>query len=247
MKRSSAWGLLLCFLLWLAACARPGEKPNLVLNPGLEVDANHDSVPDHWSVPKPSDYPADWHVGGAGGVSGRSTIARSGKYSIMYSVPSPRFPEVPPADWWDYAAWERLTRFSSGHWSIAFRTDDFPVKEYHLYRARCYVKAENVLTLHVKFIATFVYPGRKKPVVRWIHPLPHDPNHKVHKSGTWDWEEWETVVPVPEFVERGRIEFWVREWAAPAKLFCDDMSVIDAGPYPFFERKRKQPQRSAKP
>ena len=239
MKWLGACALLLLLAFLPAGCSRPGEEPNLVLNPGLELDADNDGVPDHWGVPKPSDYPADWRVGGSSGVFGRSAVARSGKCSIMYSVPAPTYPTVAASDGWDYAAWEKLTKFSSGHWAIAFKTDDFPVNEYHLYRVRCWVKAENVHTLHIKFIATFVYPGREKPAIRWIHPLLHDPGHKVHKNGTWDWELWETVVPVPEFVEKGRIEFWVREWASPAKVLCDDMSVTDLGPYPIFERKRK--------
>jgi hypothetical protein len=30
----------------------------------------------------------------------------------------------------------------------------------------------------------------------------------------------------------------VWEWAAPARLYCDDMEVTEVGPYPFFERRR---------
>lgn len=217
-----------------------GANPNLVANPGLEVDADGDKVPDHWTAAKPSDYPADWRVGGGAAECGLSNIARSGKHSIVYSVAAPAFPTVAPEDWWDYSAWEKTTGFSQGHWAVVFKTEDFPVKEYHLHRVRCYVKAENIMRLHIKFIATFVYPNQDKPAIRWIHPLLHAPDHERQKSGTWDWQKWEAIIAVPEFAEKGRIEFWVREWPAPAKLFCDDMSVVEEGPYPFFERKRDQ-------
>jgi len=238
MRQFTAWTIL-TILVWAGSLAlADGDKSNLVQNPSLEVDADGDNIPDHWGVPKPSDYPADWHVGGGAEEFGISDVARSGKHSIMYSVGAPRFRTIAPEDRWDYAAWDEAARFSGGHWAIAFKTDDFPVNEYHLCRCRCWVKAENILTLHVKFIATFVYPKQDKPVIRWIHPLLHDPRHETHKSGTWDWEQWEAVIAVPEFVTHGRIKFWVREWAAPAKLYCDDMSVTDEGEYPFFERRR---------
>lgn len=238
MNRFATWLILVAAACAPALVLAQGERPNLVQNPGLEVDADGDNVPDHWGVAKPQDYPPDWHVAGASAECGISNLARSGAHSIVYSVPAPSFPAIPPERWWDHAAWEETARLSQGHWAIAFKTDDFPVNEYHLCRCRCWVKAENILTLHIKFIATFVYPKQDKPVIRWIHPLLHDPRHETHKSGTWDWEQWEAVIAVPEFVTHGRIEFWVRQWAAPAKLYCDDMSVTDEGEYPFFERRR---------
>ena len=170
MKRCNLYGLLLWLPLLSAAISNAEEKPNLVLKTGLEIDADRDSVPDHWSVPKPSDYPAGWRVGASKALFGRSTVARTGEYSIMYCIPSPNLPSVAAADWWDYAAWERVIHATSGRWAVAFKTDDFPVKEYHLHRVRCYVKAENVLNLHIKFIATFVYPRRKKPAIRCKAP-----------------------------------------------------------------------------
>ena len=216
------------------------KSPNLVRNPGLEIDADGDHVPDHWSAPKPQDYPPDWHVGAGGMACGVSNIARSGRQAIAYSRVAADTLSIGVADWWDYSAWEKAADSTQDHWAVAFKTDDFPVKEYHLYRVRCWVKAENVQSLHIKFIASYVYPKRDKPVIRWIHPLLHGPEHKRHKSGTWEWEEWEATIAVPEFVERGRVEFWVREWTAPATLYCDDMSVTEVGPYPFFKRRRKE-------
>ncbi len=238
MRRIPIWPVFLGALCIASSVLADGENPNLVANPGLEVDADADGVPDHWSVARPSDYPADWHVAGGAAEVGVSPVARSGEHSIVYSVPSPVIPPVAPEDWWDYSAWDDMTKATGGHWSVAFKTDDFPVNEYHLCSCHCWVRAENIQQLHVKFIATFVYPGRQEPSVHWIHPLLHDPSHETHKSGTWDWEPWGAVVAVPEFVTHGRIEFWVREWAAPAKLYCDDMSVTDEGEYPFFERRR---------
>ena len=241
MRQFGVWMMVIVLVAGPGSLAlADGEKPNLVANPGLEMDADGDNIPDHWGVPKPSDYPADWRVGGGAAECGISDIARSGEHSIVYSVAAPTFPTVAPDDRWDYAAWEETARFFGGHWAIAFKTADFPVEEYHLYRVRCWVKAQNVMTLHIKFIATYVYPRQDKPVIRWTHPLLHDPAHTMHKSGTWDWELWEQVIAVPEFVEKGRIEFWVREWPAPAELYCDDMTVTDEGPYPFFIRRREQ-------
>ena len=224
---------------WLCLPAA-GQAPNLAANPGLEVDADNDGVPDHWSVPKPQDYPADWHVGGGAARCGTADLAKSGQHSILYAVPGADPPAVPPDRQWDADAWAKATATTAGEWAVAFKTDDFPVKEYNLYQVRCWVKADNVLSLHVKFIATYVYPGQAKPVVRWIHPLLHDPGQRTMRSGNWDWELWEATVAVPEYVEKGRIEFWVREWGAPAKLYCDDMSVTEAGPYPILMRNRKQ-------
>ncbi len=226
---------IICVLALLcgAACA----QQNLVQNPGLEIDADGDEMPDHWHAADPADYPANWHVGEGASEVGLSDIANTGEHSIVYSTPHARAPEV--GNWWDFSQWEAQTDATAGHWSVALRTEDFPVNEYHLYRVRCWVRARDILRLHIKFIATFVYPGREdRPVERWIHPLLHNPQEVTHASGSWDWQMWEALVPVREFIEQGRIEFWVREWAAPASVWCDDMSVVEVRPYPYFERRR---------
>jgi hypothetical protein len=217
----------------VAACA----QHNLVLNPGLEADADADGVPDHWYAPDPADYPANWRVGGEGSQVALSDIAHTGEHSIVYERAQITPPTV--SNPWSFDDWEAQTEATSGHWSVALRTEDFPVDEYHLYRVRCWVRAQDILRLHIKFIATYVYPGREdEPVERWIQPTLNDPSEKTRVTGSWDWQMWEALVPVPEFVEQGRIEFWVREWSAPAKLWCDDMSVVEIRPYPYFERRR---------
>lgn len=221
----------------MALAVTAGAQTNLVLNPGLEADADADGMPDHWHAADPTDYPANWHVGGGGSEVGLSDIARTGEHSIVYSTPHIRPPAV--GNPWSFDEWQAQTEVTAGHWSVALRTADFPVDEYHLYRVRCWVRAQDILRLHIKFIATYVYPGREdEPVERWIQPLLHNPDDVTHASGSWDWQMWEALVPVREFVEQGRIEFWVREWAAPASVWCDDMSVVEVRPYPYFERRR---------
>ncbi|MGC9317866.1 MAG: hypothetical protein ACP5KN_07525 [Armatimonadota bacterium] len=229
-------------LVALALMAAPAglAQPNLVANPGLEVDADADGMPDGWSVASPADYPANWHVGGGEAEVGLSEIAHSGERSIVYSTPVPDFPAVERDRWWDFDAWDDRRAVAAGHWAVAFRTEDFPVKEYHVYRVRCRVRARDILRLHIKFIATYVYPHQEEPVERWIHPLLHNGQHETHATGSFDWQLWEGLVAVPEFVERGRIEFWIREWAAPTALWCDDMSVKEIRPFPYFKRRRDE-------
>jgi len=218
----------------------PGEtsEVNRIQNPGLEADTDRDGIPDHWGVPRPSAYPADRYPEGLKPEFGICDVARRGKHSITYTLPARAIPHVATEDAWDHAAWARVAKTTVDHWAVAFKTDNFPVTEYRLYRIRCWVKAEGILDLHIKFISTFIYPGQDKPVERWTLPLLNDARHRVRRSGTWDWELFEATVPIPEYVEHGRIEFWVHEWAAPAKLYCDDMSVVEVGPYPFFERRK---------
>mgnify|MGYP001122504645 CR=1 FL=1 len=223
----------------LALAVTAGARQNLVRNPGLEADVDADGMPDYWHAADPADYPANWHVGAGVCEVGISNAAHSGEHSIVYSTPHRQPPPV--TNPWDFDQWEAQTEITAGHWSVALRTEDFPVNEYHLYRVRCWVRARDILRLHIKFIATYVYPGREdEPVERWIQPLLNNPNEVTHATGSWDWQMWEALVPVPEFVETGRIEFWVREWSAPAAVWCDDMSVVEVRPYPYFQRRREQ-------
>lgn len=238
MSRYAISVLLAVAFVVCTAVATLGQTANLVANPGLETDADGDGMPDHWSASDPSQYPANWEVGGGNAIVQASDTAHTGAHSIMYRMPEPVYPPVVSDEWWDYGAWEFYEGIAQGHWAVAFKTDNFPVKEYHLYRCRCWVRAEDILKLHIKFVGTYVYPGRDEPVERWIHPVLHGPNHSSRKTGTWDWQMWETLVPVPEFVEQGRIEFWIREWGAPAKLYADDLSVTEVRAFPYFERRR---------
>lgn len=221
----------------LASMLPVTAQQNLVRNPGLEMDVDADRMPDYWHAANPADYPAEWHVGTGVCEVGTSDVAHTGQHSIVYSA----LHRDPPLllNPWDFGQWDAQAEATTGHWAVALRTANFPVNEYHLYRVRCWVRAQDILSLHIKFIATYVYPGREdEPVERWIHPLLHSPEHLTHASGSWDWQMWEGLVAVPEFVEQGRIEFWVREWAAPASVWCDDMSVVEIRPYPYFERRR---------
>jgi hypothetical protein len=200
---------------------------NLVSNPGFESDENGDAFPDDWFLAGTKAHHPDWRTSRAKGKASLSPDAHSGARSVLYTSPTPydwRRDEV--AGRWDHTMWQKARDKpgSKYYYSVPIVSKDFAIEYANVYKVSAWVKAENVAGLHVKFMG--VSP---KGSPRWFAPALRTPEGFTTKTGSWDWEKWETVVIANRGTGwKGRIEAWMRENMTDGRFWIDDVTVEEA-------------------
>lgn len=218
--------VVLFMSIWASPSAEGGDvrAKNLVANPGFESDENGDGFPDDWFSAGDKSHPANWHCGRAKGKPSLSTDAHSGRFSLLYVSPKPYdWRQEKALDVWDFTSWQEArkklgTRF---YYSAPVVSKEFNIDYPKVYKVSAWVKGENIAGLHIKFIG--ISP---KGDPRWFSPALRTPQGSTGKTGSWDWEKWETVIIANRGMGwKGRIEAWMRENVTDGRFWIDDVKV----------------------
>jgi len=194
------------------------EEENLVPNPGCETNTGNKNTADNWIMGTDIKFPAHWDMKQSKGiVKLDSIVVHGGKYSQSYTSPKRIEKDLSEADAWNWNKWHQIHN-SSVYWTVPFSSPEFNVKKGDKYRLSAWVKAENMISLHIKviWINTDGKPVWKGDVL--VFP-------REQKMSTYDWEEWSVVVSPPTGMVKCRLDYVLNEGESDGKIWTDDISV----------------------
>lgn len=210
--------LAIVFLIFCSAqmSACYANENNLILNPGCEMDIDKNNIADKWQIGKSGDFPANWHMKDTQGIVKLDyKIAHNGKCSMTYISPIRKEKKIDETDAWDWNKWKEQ---ESTYWVVPFISPEFKVNAGNKYRLSMWVKAENMMSLHIKVIWI---DTAGKPVWRGKYlAFPRE-----QKLSTYNWELWSAIVIAPPGMVRCRMDCVINEGETNGRVWIDDASA----------------------